>query len=99
MSNVTSTSREAYHNHKANNFAGQHRAILNAMRPGLIYSRRQVAQKCHMETSTVSARVFELVATGQVVVVGKVRCPLTGIMVEALKLPTVQVLTEQLELA
>ena len=89
MTAVT-TSRAAYHQHKGNNFAGQHDCILSKLRPGKLYSRRQIAKLTHMETSTVSARCFELRDAGMLVICGTLRCPITGINVQAVKLAGAQ---------
>lgn len=94
MSGVTSTSRQAYHGHKANGFAGQHGIILAVMRPGKLYSRRQIAKASRLETSTVAGRVNEMLAAGQIEICGRLKCPVTGILVEAVKL-----VAEQMELA
>jgi hypothetical protein len=81
MKAVAQTSREAYH--ALANTSRQCAAILNAMRPGLIYSRRQVAMLCGLETSTSAARFNALIAAGQVQVCGRIRCGISGKSVEA----------------
>lgn len=87
---VKDTSIAAFHGHKANGFAGQHGIILAVMRPGKLYSRRQIAKASKLETSTVSGRVNELLESGQLEVCGTIYCPLSGRKVEAVKLVTVQ---------
>lgn len=87
---VKDTSIAAFHGHKANGFAGQHGIILAVMRPGKLYSRRQIAKASKLETSTVAGRVNELLESGQLEVCGRVCCPLSGRHVEAVKLVTVQ---------
>lgn len=90
MSKVATTSIASYHDHKANRFAGQHGIILAVMRPGKLYSRRQIAKSSRLETSTVSARVNEMLASGQLEVCGTLKCPITGVKVEAVKLVAAQ---------
>ena len=87
---VSTTSISAYRQHKGNNFAGQHGIILAVLHPGKLYSRRQIAKACKLETSTVSARVNELLEYGQLEVCGRMKCPVTGVTVEAVKLTAVQ---------
>ena len=88
---ATNTSRAAYHQHKANGFAGQQAAILDVMRAGVLYSRRQIALMTQIETSTLSARMNELVACGKCTVAGSLRCPVTGINVQAVTKAGVQI--------
>ncbi|MES2415120.1 MAG: hypothetical protein V4614_15040 [Pseudomonadota bacterium] len=95
---VTQTSIDSYHAHKGNNFNGQFETILKVMKPGVLYSRRQIAHLAGMETSTVAARMHAMVADGTVEVSGRIKCPHTGVNVEAVKLPAVRIPTEQLEL-
>ena len=87
---VTPSSIAAYYDHKANRFAGQHGIILAVMRPGKLYSRRQIAKATRLETSTVAGRVNELLESGQLEVCGRVCCPLSGRQVEAVKLVAAQ---------
>lgn len=81
MSRVTSTSREAYHT--LTSTSAQCNRILNAMRAGVLYTRRQVASMCGLETSTSAARFNALVKAGQVQVVGRIKCEISGKSVEA----------------
>lgn len=78
---VTSTSRDAYH--ALEHTSAQCNRILNAMRAGVLYTRRQVASLCGLETSTSAARFNALIAAGQVQVVGRIKDPQTGKSVEA----------------
>lgn len=87
---VAATSIAAFHDHKANGFAGQHGIILAVMRPGKLYSRRQISQMTKLETSTVSARVNEMLETGLLEVCGTLKCPHSGRHVEAVKRVAVQ---------
>jgi hypothetical protein len=75
---VSKSSIDAYHGHKANGFAGQHGIILAVMRPGKLYSRRQIAKASKLETSTVAGRVNEILESGQLEVCGTIYCPLSG---------------------
>ena len=87
---VTQTSLHSYDALKASGFKGQHSAICSRMERGKVYSRRQVAKVCGLETSTVAARVNDLVKFGQVVEVGTIKCPITGKHVGAIKLADAQ---------
>ena len=87
---VTSTSIDSYHQHRANRFAGQHAVILAYMRPGSIYSRRQLAGLTGFETSAVAGRCNELIENGQLEVCGHIRCAITGRTVEGVRLVGLQ---------
>lgn len=84
--NVASTSIRSYDAVKASGFLGQHAAIVARMERGKVYSRRQVANLTGLETSAVAGRVNELIADGQIVTAGTMRCVITGRTVEAIKL-------------
>lgn len=62
------------------------RKILEAMRPGFLYSRRQISVITGLETSCVSARVNALIYYGLIDVCGHIKCPITNKLVEAIKL-------------
>ena len=81
MKAVAQTSREAYHS--LTGTSRQCAVILNAMRAGVLYTRRQVANLCGLETSTSAARFNALIAAGQVNVVGRIKDPITNKSVEA----------------
>lgn len=83
---VSTTSISAYRQHKANGYAGQHGIILAVMRPGMLYSRRQIATATRLETSTVAARINEMVVQGLIEVCGVLRDPVTNVTVQAVKL-------------
>lgn len=87
---VSSTSRDSYNQHKANAFAGQHGAILGRMKPGVIYSRRQLSVITHFETSAVAGRCNELIESGQLEVCGHIRCGITGRLVQGVRLVGLQ---------
>lgn len=78
---VTSTSRDAYH--ALAHTSAQCNRILSAMRAGVLYTRRQVASLCGLETSTSAARFNALVKAGHVQVVGTIKDPATGKNVQA----------------
>lgn len=78
---VTQTSVDAYH--ALTSTSRQCSAILSAMRAGVLYSRRQVASLCGLETSTSAARFNALIAEGKVQVCGRIKDPTTGKSVEA----------------
>lgn len=78
---VTQTSRDAYH--ALTSTSKQCNAILDAMRAGTLYTRRQVAKLVGLETSTSAARFNALIAAGQVKVCGRIKDPVSGVSVEA----------------
>lgn len=82
---VTQTSIRSYDALMARGFK-QHATILNNMERGQIYSRRQIATITGLETSAVAGRTNELLADGHLIVCGHIRCPITGRMVEAVRL-------------
>lgn len=88
--NVTQSSIKSYDALKASGFKGQYAAIVSHMKRGYIYSRRQIAVLTGLETSAVAGRVNELMADGQVVICGSIKCPYTGRTVEAVKLAEAQ---------
>ena len=53
-------------------------------------SRKEIARGLNMETSTVSARCNELLATGQIEVDGTKECSVSGMNVEALRVAPIQ---------
>ncbi|MEO8021097.1 hypothetical protein [Polaromonas sp.] len=87
---VRQTSIDTYHSPVADRFSGQCNAIVAAMTPGKLYSRRQIAKALHMETSTMAARMNSLIADGRCEVCGTLKCPITGVNVEAVKLTSQQ---------
>lgn len=87
---VTETSIRSYDALKASGFKGQHAAIVSHMERGQIYSRRQLATMTGLETSAVAGRCNELVTDGQIQVCGHIRCPITGRLVEGVKLAEAQ---------
>ena len=66
-------------------FAALQELILARMKPGRMYSRRQIAQLAHLETSTTAGRVNELIALGAIAVCGTIKCPMTGRSVEGIR--------------
>ena len=78
---VTTTSREAFRS--LDSVSAQCGRILGVMRAGVLYSRRQVASLCGLETSTSAARFNALIAAGQVKVVGRIKDPVTNKSVQA----------------
>lgn len=82
---VTPSSLAAYDAMKGSGFAALQALILAKMKPGRIYSRRQLARLTKLETSCISGRVFELIEMGAIEVCGTIQCPLSGRHVEGLK--------------
>lgn len=83
---VSITSIRAYDLLKAAAFHGQHALILGAMQPGKLYSRREIAMSLGLETSAVAGRCNELLASGQIVECGHIKCPITQRTVQAVRL-------------
>lgn len=88
--NVTDSSLAAYDHIKGRIMAESYKAILAAMVPGILYTRKQIARQLNMETSSVSGRVNELIALNEIQVVGQIRCPISERMVEAITLAPLQ---------
>lgn len=82
---IASTSLAVFDALKGAGFAAMQALILAKMKDGQLYSRRQLSQMTKMETSSVSGRVNELIESGEIVVCGKMTCPVTGRTVEAIK--------------
>lgn len=87
---VAGTPIAQYHELKSVGFKNQHAELLSHMEPGVIYSRRQVGRMAGIETSTTAARFNKLIELGDVVVCGCIKCPITGVTVEAVKLADAQ---------
>ena len=61
-----------------------YRKILQAMSPGLTYTRKQIARLTGLETSCVAGRVNELIETDQISLTGSVKCPITNRTVQGI---------------
>lgn len=86
LTNVKETSLDAFSDIKqAGQLQDQQRKIINVMQPETTYTRRALAALAHLDTSTASARINAMLNT-HIVVVGKVKDPLTKKTVEALML-------------
>jgi hypothetical protein len=83
---MTESSLDAFHDLKqSSTLQDQQRKIINVMKPAVTYTRRSLAALAMLETSTASARINAMLDT-HIVVVGKVRDPLTKKTVEGLQL-------------
>lgn len=84
--NVKETSIEAYDELKRNNrITPLQQKILDFMRvKNKYYTRKEIAKALDMETSTVSARVNELIFYQEIDVIGKKICPISKKLVEAI---------------
>ena len=82
---VTITSLLSYDALRSIGLARCHASIIEAMTPGKLYSRRELAVLTGLETSSVAGRVNELVAADMLEVVGKQRCARTGRVVEVVR--------------
>lgn len=76
---VASTSIENYHQHRDSGRLGkQQQLILDGMRGGESYSRRELAAHLGLELSSICGRVNELVASGYLEELPTRRCSVTG---------------------
>jgi hypothetical protein len=82
---VSKTSLRTYDDLRAV-FNRSHTDILSVMTPGYTYSRREIASMLGMETSSMAARVHELLKLKQLEVNGVVTCTLSGREVKGVKL-------------
>ena len=87
---VSSTTLASYDQMNGAGFGALQSLILARMKPGQLYSRRQLAQMTRLETSTVAGRVNELISRDVLEVVGTIKCPVTQRNVEAVKRTDVQ---------
>jgi len=82
---VKETSIEAYGRLRAEGrLTTQHTLILSAWKPGVTYTRQELAKLTGLGINAICGRVNELVAMGAVQVSGKRACTVTGSNVEAL---------------
>lgn len=88
MTNVKDTSREAYSSlslfESESKLSKMQEAIINQMQYDKEYTRKELAVKTGMETSTIAGRVNELVKSGAIEIVGKKKCPISKKKVECL---------------
>ena len=89
---VTDTSVRAYHAMTYADLTRGQRKVVDAMKPGRIYTRRELEPLTKMRSGPVCGRVNELLAKDPPVleVVGEKLCPESGKQVEALKLAAAQ---------
>ena len=89
MSNVKDTSRDAYTTlslfGSESKLSKMQQTIINQMQHNIEYTRKELAVKTGMETSTIAGRVNELVKSGAIEIVGKKICPISNKNVECLK--------------
>jgi hypothetical protein len=88
--NISITSLMAYKSLKASGFKGQKAAIVSHMEPETVYSRRQLAKMTGLETSAVAGRCNDLVADRVLVDCGKIKCPISGELVNGIKVAEAQ---------
>lgn len=88
---VSETSREAFHGiRREGKLQPMQQEILNALKDGHLYTRKQLRHVTGMELSSVCGRVNSLLAAGLIDVRGEVRDEKTGKMQELLGLPKAQ---------
>ena len=87
---VTETSLAAFRALSAADLSRTHRLILDAMQPGVIYTRRKLESLTGLRSGPVCGRVFELIEARHIEVVGETVCDQSGKKVEALALSPVQ---------
>ena len=84
--NVKDSSLDSYFDLKQlSTLQDQQRKIISVMKPNVTYTRRFLAMLSGIETSTVSARVNAMLGS-HILVVGKMKDPVTNKNVEALML-------------
>jgi Mn-dependent DtxR family transcriptional regulator len=88
--NVTATSLAAHDSIIGSLTEECHRKIASVMEPGIFYTRKQIAYMLNMETSSVAGRVNRMIELEVIEVSGQIRCPVSGRMVEAIKLAPAQ---------
>lgn len=76
--NVAASSISTYHDITPLITGECYRKILQAMSPGLTYTRKQIARLTGLETSCVAGRVNELLEMEQLSLTGSVKCPITN---------------------
>lgn len=88
MSNVKDTSRDAYTTLSLfgleSKLSKMQQSIINQMQYDQEYTRKELAVKTGMETSTIAGRVNELVKSGAIKITGKKICPISNKNVECL---------------
>ena len=83
--NVKDTSIDAYDDLRHTIKLGKmQQEVLDAMKPKIIYTRRELSRLTNLETSSIAGRVNELIEAGFIDVIDKVKCPITNKTVEAL---------------
>lgn len=90
---VTETSLRAYRGMSTADLTAKQRQVVDAMRPGNLYTRRELETLANMRTGSVCGRVNELIELGRIDVCGEKFCRESGRQVEALRLAS-----EQMEL-
>lgn len=91
LTNVAETSIACFHNFvEPTSSHGQRARILSVIRQGRDYSLSELSALTNIEKSTMSARVNELRADGQLVKAPRRKCSRTGITVIPSKLPSIQ---------
>lgn len=76
------TSINCYHGIVQDKKGAQHALILAAMSAGVTYSMQELAARTGLQTSTLSARLFELRESGSVEHADKRRCSISGVTIE-----------------
>lgn len=76
------TSIACYHGIVQDKKGAQQAQILAAMSAGVTYSMQELAARTGLQTSTLSARLFELRESGSVEHADKRRCSISGVTIE-----------------
>lgn len=86
------TAIEAFHSHVATGKAGQqqHRILSFISSRGGDWSIGEIAKAIGLEKSTISARIFELLTTGQLIERPKRKDRISGITIRPVGLPASQ---------
>lgn len=78
---AASTSINCYHGIVQDKKGAQHALILGVMSAGVTYSMQELAARTGLQTSTLSARLFELRESCSVEHADKRRCSISGVMI------------------
>ena len=79
---VAETSIACYHGLVQDKKGAQQAQILAAMSAGVTYSMQELAARTGLQTSTLSARLYELRESGSVEHADKRRCSISGVTIE-----------------
>lgn len=88
--NVARTSLRAYDSIRPHTTAFYQNLIYDHMRPGKLYTRKQLARLCKLESNQITGRVKEMLEAETLEVFGTMICPITGKEVQAVRIKPAQ---------